>query len=87
MLGKGIVHKSAIILFDRQFLREIFTYFAFFFQRRKIQKNYNTNSLYVQTNARIIAVFFFFGFCGSGKKTKKCHKGLRDILFSIIEEL
>ena len=30
ILGKGFIHKTAIILFDRQFLREIFTYFAFF---------------------------------------------------------
>jgi len=29
-LGKGFIHKTAIILFDRQFLQEIFTYFSFF---------------------------------------------------------
>ena len=28
-LGKGIVHKSGKILFENQFLREIFTYFSF----------------------------------------------------------
>jgi len=53
ILGKGYIHKFSLILFENYFLREIFTYFAFFISLVIIL-------IYIDKNIRDTLILFYF---------------------------